>query len=216
MRIGATYGTTLRGRSIESELSNNRGLAPTTARENKALNPVAWSLPENPTKGIGKVILKPDSADLIEGVRVNPFPIWPDDRGYFAEIVRIGEGLPWDFPAASTQVSMALSYPGSIKAFHIHQFQTDFWVPVNGMFQVALVDLRQDSQTFGLRNTFYVGSLRPWQILIPPGVGHGYKVIGTDPAMLVYVTNRIYNPKDEGRIPHDDPGIRYDWELQHK
>ncbi|HEY3743756.1 MAG TPA: dTDP-4-dehydrorhamnose 3,5-epimerase family protein [Bryobacteraceae bacterium] len=191
-------------------------MAPTTARENNAPNPVAWSLPANHSKGIGKVILKADSTDLIEGVRVNPFPIWPDDRGYFAEIVRIGEGLPRDFPAASTQVSMALSYPGSIKAFHYHQFQTDFWVPVNGMFQVALVDLRADSLTFGLRNTFYVGTLRPWQILIPPGVGHGYKVIGTDPAMLVYVTNRIYNPKDEGRIPHDDPGIHYDWELQHK
>ena len=176
----------------------------------------AWSLPTNPSRGIGKVILKHDSADLIEGVRVNPFPIWPDDRGYFAEIARIGQGLPADFPAESTQVSMALSYPGSIKAFHSHLHQTDVWVPVNGMFQVALVDLRPASGTFGLRNTLYVGLLRPWQVRIPPGVGHGYKVIGTEPAMLVYVTNRMYDPKDEGRIPHDEAGINYDWELQHK
>ena len=34
--------------------------------------------------------------------------------------------------------------------------------------------------------------------------------------MLVYVTNRLYNPKDEGRIAHNDPSIAYDWELQHK
>ena len=175
-----------------------------------------WTRPENRTKGIGKVILKPDSSELIEGVRINPFTIWPDDRGYFAEIIRVGQGLASDFPAPSTQVSTALSYPGSIKAFHYHLEQTDFWVPVNGMFQVVLVDLRPDSRTFGERNTLYIGTLRPWQVLIPPGIGHGYKVIGTDPAMLVYVTNRIYNPKDEGRIPHDDPGINYDWELQHK
>lgn len=178
--------------------------------------PLVWRLPENEVKGIGKIILKPDSPDLIDGVQVNAFPIWPDDRGYFAEIVRIGQGLPSAFPPESTQVSMALSYPASIKAFHYHLEQTDFWVPVNGMFQVVLVDLRADSRTFGLRNTLYVGTLRPWQILIPPGVGHGYKVIGTEPAMLVYVTNRTYNPKDEGRIAHNEPGINYDWELQHK
>ncbi|MBI5087033.1 MAG: dTDP-4-dehydrorhamnose 3,5-epimerase family protein, partial [Acidobacteria bacterium] len=44
----------------------------------------------------------------------------------------------------------------------------------------------------------------------------GYKVIGTEAAMLVYLTNRLYNPKDEGRIRHDEPGIGYDWELQYK
>ena len=85
-----------------------------------------------------------------------------------------------------------------------------------GMFQVALVDLRKGSPTHGLRNTMYVGALRPWQILIPPGVGHGYKVVGADAAMLVYVTNRLYDPADEGRIAYNDPGINYDWELQNK
>ena len=34
-------------------------------------------------KGIGSVIGSPDSADLISGVCVQPFPIYPDDRGYF-------------------------------------------------------------------------------------------------------------------------------------
>ncbi len=167
-------------------------------------------------KGIGKVILKPDSPDLIEGVAVTPFPLWPDDRGYFLEVARIGQGPSRDFPPESTQVSAALSYPGTIKAFHYHLHQTDFWVPVMGMFQVVLVDFRKSSPTFGVRNTLYVGSLRPWQILIPPGIGHGYKVVGEQAAMLVYVTSRIYNPKDEGRIAYNEPGVHYDWETQHK
>ena len=89
-------------------------------------------------------------------------------------------------------------------------------MPAMGMFQVALVDLRTESPTFGVKNTLYVGNLRPWQILIPPGVGHGYKVISRDPAMLIYVTNKVYNPKDEGRIAYNESGIAYDWELQHK
>ena len=166
--------------------------------------------------GIGKVILAADSPDLIDGVRVSAMQLWPDDRGYFLEIARMGKGLPSGFPHESTQVSAALSYPGTIKAFHFHRHQTDFWVPVQGMLQVALVDLRESSPTHGLKNTLYIGKLRPWQLLIPPGVGHGYKVIGPDPSMLVYLTNRFYDPGDEGRIPYNDPQIQYDWETQHK
>jgi dTDP-4-dehydrorhamnose 3,5-epimerase len=167
-------------------------------------------------KGIGKLISSAESPDLIDGVRVLPYALWPDDRGYFLEVARFGKGLVAAYPAASTQVSAALSYPGTIKAFHFHRHQTDCWVPVQGMLQVALVDLRKGSPTHGARNTLYVGALRPWQLLIPPGVAHGYKVIGTEPAMLVYLTNRFYDPKDEGRIPHNDPQISYDWEIQYK
>ncbi|MDE0167797.1 MAG: dTDP-4-dehydrorhamnose 3,5-epimerase family protein [Bryobacterales bacterium] len=177
--------------------------------------PLQLSAPEC-RKGIGDLITKPDSAQRIDGVQVEPYSLWPDDRGYFTEIIRLGQGLPAGFPAESTQVSAALSYPGTIKAFHYHLHQTDFWAPVQGMFQVALADLRTGSPTFGRRNTFYAGVLRPWRILIPPGVAHGYKVIGEGPAMLVYVTDRHYNPEDEGRLPYDHPGINYDWETQYK
>jgi len=166
--------------------------------------------------GIGHVIRTPDSADLIAGVKVKPYDIWPDDRGYFLEVARVRQGLASDFPPETTQVSAALNYPGIIKAFHFHQFQTDLWVPAQGMFQVGLVDLRPDSKTYGVKNTLYTGALKPWQILIPPGVGHGYKVIGENQAMLIYVTDRLYNPRDEGRLAYNLPSIAYDWELQHK
>jgi dTDP-4-dehydrorhamnose 3,5-epimerase len=167
-------------------------------------------------RGVGKVIQSPTSADLIDGVQVSPVALWPDDRGYFLEVIRMRQGLAAHFPPETTQVSAALSYPGTIKAFHFHKHQTDLWVPAAGMLQITLVDLRPNSATFGLKNTLYAGTLRPWQVLVPPGVGHGYKVIGEAPAMLVYVTNRIYNPQDEGRIPYNDPSIQYDWELQYK
>ena len=166
--------------------------------------------------GIGKIIRSPKSADLIDDVVAQPFDLWPDDRGYFLEVARLKQGLAADFVPEETQVSAALSYAGTIKAFHFHKLQTDVWVPAHGMLQVALVDFRPESRTFGWKNTLYVGSLRPWQIKIPPGVGHGYKVIGENAAMLVYVTSSLYNPQDEGRIPHNDASIAYDWELQHK
>ena len=187
----------------------------TAPRQIASFEDLELAVPECP-KGIGSVIGSPTSTDLIAGVRIQPVSLFPDDRGYFLEVQRIGTGLAASFPPATTQVSAAISYPGTVKAFHFHLHQHDFWTTVKGLLQVVLMDLRVGSPTFGARNTMYVGELRPWQILIPPGVAHGYKVIGRDDALLVYLTDRIYNPKDEGRIPHNDPGINYDWETQHK
>ena len=167
-------------------------------------------------RSTGCLIREPHSPDLIAGVRIEPLRLWPDDRGYFLEVMRRGRGLTAGLDTSSLQVSCALSYPGTIKALHYHFEQTDLWAPVEGQLQVCLYDLRAESASFGACNTLYAGALQPWQILIPPGVGHGYKVIGPQAAVLVYVTDRFYNPADEGRIPYNDPGVNYDWETQHK
>ena len=119
----------------------------------------------------------------------------------------MGKDLAAELSADSLQVSAAMNHPGVIKAFHYHCKQTDYWVPARGMFQVALVDFRERSPAFGVRNTFFVGTLRPWRLLIPPGVGHGYKVIDNEPGVLVYLTSCHYDPSDEGRVDYDDDGV---------
>lgn len=191
------------------------------AQESTSLPRIAGSdsldlrFPPSP-KGIGSVILSVDSPHLIADVVVESISLWPDDRGYFLEVQRLGQGLAAHFPFPTTQISVAVNHPGIIKAFHYHLHQTDCWNPVSGMLQVALADLRVGSPTFGARNTFYVGTLRPWRLLIPAGVAHGYKVIGAEPSTLIYLTDKFYDPKDEGRIAYTDASINYDWELQHK
>jgi len=167
-------------------------------------------------RGIGSAISTLESDSLIEAVRIAPVAVWPDDRGHFLEVQRAERGLTAAFPLATTQISATVTYPGVIKAFHYHMHQHDCWTVISGMLQIALVDLRRDSRTFGCRNTLYVGDRRPWQVLIPPGIAHGYKVIGRDPAALVYATSRFYDPSDELRIPFDDRRLNYDWETQFK
>jgi dTDP-4-dehydrorhamnose 3,5-epimerase len=167
-------------------------------------------------KGLGDVVTSAGSGRLIDGVEIESSALWPDDRGYFQELFRMGRGAMRSFTPTSTQVSAAMSYPGIIKAFHFHWRQTDVWAPLTGTFQIALVDLRPESPTFGRKNTIYVGEHRPWRILIPPGVGHGYKVVSPTAGILVYATDRFYDPSDEGRIPYDDSAVAYDWATQHK
>jgi len=181
-------------------------------------NGLALSLVRRTGRNIGTVIIQPDSSKLIAGVEIEAGTIHPDDRGFFSELFRVGASRLTQslMDCATLQVSVASSYPGIIKALHYHFEQTDFWAPVEGMFQVVLCDLREDSPTHGEVNTLYVGILRPWRIKIPPGVGHGYKIVGTGSATLVYLTDKFYNPQDEGRLAYNHPFLNYDWELQSK
>ena len=81
------------------------------------MSDIEFALPEC-EKGLGKVITAPDSAGLIDGVRLRSLELWADARGYFLEVLRMGQGLMADYPFESTQVAAAFNYPGAIKAFH--------------------------------------------------------------------------------------------------
>jgi len=182
-------------------------------------NGIEMAIARRSEKTLGKIIAKPNSHDLIDGVEIEPLQVYPDDRGFFTELARLGKGLaakmvPDDI--RKIQISLTLTYPGTIKAIHYHSEQTDLWAPVSGMVQVFLCDLRRRSKTFGAINTIFADRFQPWEILIPPGVGHGYKALGIEPIQLVYFTDRHYNPADELRLPYNHPDIAYDWETQHK
>jgi dTDP-4-dehydrorhamnose 3,5-epimerase len=182
-------------------------------------NGIEMAIARRSEKSLGKLIAKPNSPDLIDGVRIEALNVYPDDRGFFTELARLGKGLATNMVPdgpRQVQVSMTLTYPGTIKAIHYHSEQTDIWAPISGMVQVFLYDLRRQSKTFGTINTIFAGRFQPWEILIPPGVAHGYKALGVEPIQLVYFTDRHYNPADELRIAYNDPNINYDWETQHK
>jgi dTDP-4-dehydrorhamnose 3,5-epimerase len=182
-------------------------------------NGIEMAILRRNAKTLGKIISKPNSPELIDGVQVEPLQIYPDDRGFFTELARLGKGLAANMvPDAihKIQVSLTLTYPGTIKAIHYHSEQTDLWAPVSGMVQVFLYDLRRHSRTFGTINTIFAGRFQPWEILIPPGVAHGCKALGIEPIQLIYFTDRHYNPADELRLPYNQPDIAYDWETQHK
>jgi dTDP-4-dehydrorhamnose 3,5-epimerase len=181
---------------------------------------VQLAIKSRKVRSLGKVISDPKSPDLIHGVEIEPLQVHPDDRGFFMEVARLGSpGIAEHMTPGDerrVQVSTTVTYPNTIKAIHYHFEQTDVWVPVKGMLQVFLYDLRAKSETWGETNTIYVGTLRPWSILIPPGVGHGYKALGIEPIQLVYLTDRFYNSSDEGRLHYADADVAYDWETQHK
>lgn len=137
-----------------------------------------------------------------------------DDRGFFMELLREDDAIYEKFG----QASLSKSYPGVIKAFHYHEHQDDIWYFPVGHAQVVLHDMRADSPTYGQTEVHYLGEDQPYMLFIPRGVAHGYRVLGGEPATILYFTNMAYNPAnpDEYRIPHDDPDIGFDWSTKNR
>ncbi len=145
---------------------------------------------------------------MIDGVELNPLVTHADERGFFREIARNSEGIASEGWA---QISHSLMHPGVAKAWHLHPTQIDWWYVPAGDLKVALYDTREGSSTKGQLDELFLGEHYDAQLLkIPPGVAHGCRVIGGT-AHLIYLTSSTYDPKEEGRIAHDDPKIGYDW-----
>jgi dTDP-4-dehydrorhamnose 3,5-epimerase len=145
---------------------------------------------------------------MIQDVVLHPLETHPDERGFFRELIRSTDAF---FREGFGQWSMSTMHQDVVKAWHIHHVQVDWWYVARGVLKVALHDTREGSPTRGATDEFFLGDDRPPAILrIPPGVAHGCRVL-SGPATLFYITSKIYDPKDEGRIPHGDPAIGYDW-----
>lgn len=145
---------------------------------------------------------------MIEGVVLRDLVTHADERGFFREIIRVTDDF---FASGFGQWSHSLMHAGAAKAWHIHKKQTDWWYVPSGVLKVALHDMRPESPTHRQTMDFLMGDNQPARVvLIPPGVAHGCKCL-SGPASLFYITSNVYDPEDEGRIPHDDPSIGYDW-----
>lgn len=146
---------------------------------------------------------------MIAGVMVKVLERYPDERGFFEEMIRVSDDF---FSEGFGQISHSFMLAGVVKAWHVHKTQIDWWYVVRGRLKAALYDNRPTSATYKEVNEFVLGSQVPDNkiIKIPAGVAHGLKVI-EGPADLVYVTSGIYSKDEEGRIPYNDPSIGYDW-----
>ncbi len=142
---------------------------------------------------------------MIEGVEVKQLVTHADERGFFREVIRETDGFFDHFG----QWSHSLMHPGTAKAWHVHRTQIDWWYCI-GALKVALYDTREESATRGELMELLMGDAYGSSCLrIPPGVAHGCRAM--ELTHLLYITSSVYDPEEEGRIPHDSPEIGYDW-----
>ena len=146
---------------------------------------------------------------MIDGVQVKQLRVHCDERGFLYEMLRRDDAFFQEFG----QCYLTAVYPGVVKGWHWHALQTDHFVCVKGMAKVVLYDRRAESPTRGQINEFFMGERNPILLVIPRGVLHGMKGIGTETAMIINIPTHPYrhDEPDEHRVDPHDNDIPYDW-----
>ncbi|MBU4193675.1 MAG: dTDP-4-dehydrorhamnose 3,5-epimerase family protein [Actinobacteria bacterium] len=149
---------------------------------------------------------------MIEGVVIKQLRVIPDERGHLMEMLRSDDEVFEKFG----QAYMTTTYPGVVKAWHMHKKQNDNVVCVRGMIKLGLYDGRKGSGTEGEVMEIFLGENRPVLVHIPREVHHGWKCVSEEEAYVVNVPTELYdydNP-DEHRLPFDTDEIPYDWDIK--
>ncbi len=149
---------------------------------------------------------------MIDGVKVKPLKVIPDERGRLMEIMRCDDEIFQKFG----MVYMTTGYPGVVKAWHYHKLQDDHFAVVKGMMKIVLYDNRDGSSTRGEVNEFFLGVHNPIMVRIPKGVYHGFKTISDEEAIVINIPTEPYNREspDEFRLDPHDNDIPYDWDRK--
>ncbi|HKR02233.1 MAG TPA: dTDP-4-dehydrorhamnose 3,5-epimerase family protein [Pyrinomonadaceae bacterium] len=142
----------------------------------------------------------------ITGVRVSSLRKFVDERGWLAELFRHDEMEEEFYPVMSY---ISLTEPGHQRGPHEHEEQADvfcFIGPSN--FKLRLWDNRADSETYNHLMTLFVGADNPQSVLVPAGVVHAYRNVGSTPGVVINCPNRLYmgqNRREEiDEIRHED------------
>jgi dTDP-4-dehydrorhamnose 3,5-epimerase len=153
-------------------------------------------------------------ADEIDGVWVKDLAVIPDERGRLMEILRADD----DGFETFGQVYISTTYPGVVKAWHLHKVQDDNFCCVKGMVKLVLYDARDDSPTKGTLTEYFIGDHNPKLVRVPAGVYHGWKCISEDESIVVNVPTEPYNREapDEYRAAWNTPDIPYSWDVVFK
>ena len=151
----------------------------------------------------------PELIDVgIEGVRLIPLTLHPDDRGSFTETFRrswvpgMGEML---------QANLSRSRANVLRGLHFHKQQADYWMVVSGAALVGLYDLRRGSPTEGKKAEVDLVAEEYRCLYIPKGVAHGFYTAGG--VLLQYMVDRYYSGEDEFGVAWDDPDLGIAWPV---
>jgi dTDP-4-dehydrorhamnose 3,5-epimerase len=142
----------------------------------------------------------------IDGIIWKPLSLFRDKRGWLCELFRDDE-LPEIYHPTMCYISM--TEPGIARGPHEHVDQADYFCFLGPSdFKVYLWDARPGSPTLGHREIKVVGESSPHGLVVPAGVVHAYKNVGTSQGIVFNAPNRLYkgwgkkDPVDE--IRHEE------------
>lgn len=149
---------------------------------------------------------------MIDGVIVTPLRQFFDERGKVMHMIRE------DSPGFTRfgEIYFSCTYPGAIKAWHLHKRMTLNYAVIYGSVKCVLYDDRPESTTRGTLEEYFLSPENYCLLTVPPLVWNGWKGLGNEVSIVANCSTIAHDPCEiERRLPAD-PAIPYDWNILHR
>jgi len=151
----------------------------------------------------------------IAGLLIFEPNVFADERGYFFESYN---QRVWEAAGVTNvfvQDNQARSTQGVLRGLHYQtgdMAQAKLVRVTEGEVLDVVVDLRQDSKTYGHWYSIRLSAENKRQLLVPRGFAHGYLVLSPT-AEFCYKCDNFYAKDKEGGLRFDDPTLVIDWQF---
>ncbi len=162
--------------------------------------------------------IMPFTDTAIPGVKIFEPRVFEDERGYFFEAFNQNNFIEAGIEITFVQDNQARSTYGVLRGLHyqIPPFaQAKLVRVIEGEVLDVVVDLREDSPTYGHSLSIVLSAQNKKQLFVPRGFAHGYLVLSPT-AEFFYKCDNFYSKKDEGGLLYNDPQLNIDWKIPEK
>ena len=131
-----------------------------------------------------------------------------DSRGHFEEIFRVND-FGSDLPQF-VQDNLSYSKSRVLRGMHFQDHQWQLLTVLKGSILDVTIDINHTSPTFLKTNVVEMHFDSDNQLLIPPGVAHGFCVISNE-AVLHYKSSVFYGESKQHGISWDSEELKKFW-----
>jgi dTDP-4-dehydrorhamnose 3,5-epimerase/reductase len=151
-----------------------------------------------------------------DGMLIFDLNIFEDNRGVFTEVWQTEAmqelGLPEVNPK---QLGISRSKKGTIRAIHAEPYDKIVHV-IAGRIFCAMVDLRQNSPTFGQIDTFELDNSN--MLFIPNGIGNAFQAVSDEDVLYCYCVSGVWSADKaySGQyvaVNYADPDLAIQWPI---
>lgn len=144
---------------------------------------------------------------MIKDIQLIKVPTYLDDRGYLSVLYDHLQLPDIVYPKIDRVYFVGNFAKNTIRGFHKHKRNWDFFFITHGSAKIVLVDDRKDSLTYKEINTFILSDKQYSVLIVPPSIWHGFMSLEDDTQLINLASEGLdkSNP-DEVRIPPDSYG----------
>ena len=147
---------------------------------------------------------------MLDGVKIISLKQIVDERGKIMHMMKSTDEHFKEFG----EIYFSCSWPGSIKAWHIHQSMTINNAVISGNAKLVMYDLRENSPTFGDLQEVFLGESNYVLVQMPPGIANGYKAYGDKMVILANCATEPHDPNEIIRLDPFTDKIPYSWDFK--